>query len=73
MFYFSCMQKHQVSIELLNGKKKVTFIFLLLNIYSKILYKHVFSLLLKTSSDIMKQVVALKETPPTFKRNYLLV
>ena len=70
------MQKHQVSIELLNGKKKVTFtsyIFLLLNIYSKILYKHVFSLLLKTSSDIMKQVVALKETPPTFKRNYLLV
>ena len=32
-----------------------------------------FFLLLKTSFDIMKQVVGLKETSPTFKRNHLLV
>ena len=32
-----------------------------------------FFLLSKTSFDIMKQVVGLKGTSPTFKRNYLLV
>ena len=32
-----------------------------------------FFLLSKIDFDIMKQVVGLKETPPTFKRNHLLV
>jgi len=32
-----------------------------------------FFILSKTSFDIMKQVVGLKETSPTFKRNHLLV